>query len=42
MHIRNKRISHGLVLMLLSGGTAWAASEGHELLFTNAQLGRAQ
>lgn len=37
MHILIKRISHGLVLMLLAGGMAWAAPEGHELLFTNAQ-----
>ena len=37
MHILIKRILHGLVIMLFAGGMAWAAPEGHELLFTNAQ-----
>jgi hypothetical protein len=37
MHIFNIRPAHGLVFMLLAGGTVLAAPAGHELLFTNAQ-----
>ena len=37
MHISRKHHAHSFMFMLLAGGMALAAPEGHELLFKNAQ-----